>query len=90
MWKLFTTALLMTLSSLVFAAKVEVAISGMSCGSCAMKITEALNKTGKCEGVKVDTETKKASFETKGEISDGEISKAIEEAGYKATKITRS
>jgi copper chaperone CopZ len=75
----------------LWAAKVEVAIEGMTCGMCEGKVTEMLNKTGKCSNVKVSASDKKATFETveKKELSDAEIKKAVEAAGYKATKITR-
>ena len=85
---IFTIAALMSFS--VFAAKVNVDIKGMTCGMCEGKVTEMLNKTGKCTNVKVDAAAKKATFETKGELSDSEIKKAVQEAGYEATKITRS
>jgi copper chaperone CopZ len=49
-----------------------------------------LTKTGKVKAVKVDAAQKKATFETTGEISDAEIKKAVQSAGYDAVKITRS
>lgn len=86
----FTLFSLLSLGAL--AAKVEVAIEGMSCGMCEGKITENLTKTGKCDKVKVSAPDKKATFETvKGkDITDAEIKKAVQDAGYSATKITRS
>jgi copper chaperone CopZ len=90
MLKIVTALVASVLSFSVLAAQVEVGIKGMSCQSCVGKITEALTKTGKCSSVKVDLEGKKATFETKGEISDAEIKKAIEATGYTPTKITRS
>lgn len=86
----FTASILLSLG--VLAAQVDVAIEGMTCGMCEGKVTEELNKTGKCQQVKVDVKSKKASFQTiKGkDISDSEIKKAVQEAGYEAVKITRS
>jgi copper chaperone len=78
------------LSLSVWAKKVDVTISGMSCGMCEGKITESLKKTGKCKDVSVSAKGGKASFDAQDDLTDAEIKKAIEEAGYKATKITRS
>lgn len=85
----FSAACLMSMS--VWAAQVEVAIVGMTCGMCEGKVTEQLTKTGKCDKVKVSAADKKATFETlKGkDITDAEIKKAVAEAGYEAVKITR-
>ncbi|MBY0517911.1 MAG: heavy-metal-associated domain-containing protein [Bacteriovoracaceae bacterium] len=92
MSKVFVFLMTCMLSVSVWAAKVEVAIEGMTCGMCEGKVTEMLNKTGKCQNVKVSVESKKASFETvKGKgITDSEIKKAVQDAGYDAKKITRS
>ncbi len=91
MRKLIVISVGCLLSMSVWAAKVTVAIEGMSCGMCEGKVTEMLNKTGKCAQVKVDVNAKQATFDTlKGkDISDLEIKKAVQEAGYDATKITR-
>jgi len=92
MSKVLVFTLLSLLSFGALAAKVEVVIEGMTCGMCEGKITENLTKTGKCEKVKVSAPDKKATFETvQGkDLSDAEIHKAVREAGYRATKITRS
>ena len=86
----FSAACLMSFAAM--AAKVEVAIVGMTCGMCESKVTKELTKTGKCAKVKVDAQAKKAVFETvEGkDITDAEIKKAVQEAGYEALKITRS
>jgi copper chaperone len=78
------------LSIAAFAGNVQVDIVGMTCGMCEGKVTESLTKTGKTQNVKVDVKSKKASFETKGEITDAEIKAAVKDAGYEAVKITRS
>ena len=90
--KLIVFSMTCLLSLSIWAARVDVAIEGMSCGMCEGKVTEELTKTGKCNKVKVDVTAKKATFETvKGkDISDDDIKEAVQKAGYTATKITRS
>ena len=72
------------------AAQVNLKIEGMSCGMCEGKITESLKKTGKCSGISVSAKEKKASFEAGAEMTDAEIKKAVSDAGYKVTEITRN
>jgi copper chaperone len=84
----FFATCLLSLSAL--AGNVQVDIVGMTCGMCEGKVTESLTKTGKTHNVKVDVKTKKATFETKGELTDAEIKAAVKDAGYEAVKITRS
>jgi copper chaperone CopZ len=75
----------------VFAAKVEVDVSGMSCGMCVEAITRELKETEKAEKISVSLEHKKAYFEeVKGKkVSDAEVKAAIKKAGYEAVKIYR-
>lgn len=79
------------LSFSVFAAKVEVDVSGMSCGMCIESITKELKGTEKAENISVSLEDKKARFtEAKDKkITDAEIRAAIKKAGYEAVKIRR-
>ena len=74
----------------VMAAQVNLKIEGMSCGMCEGKITENLKKTGKCSKISVSAQDKKASFEADKEFTDAEIKKAVSDAGYKVTEITRN
>ena len=82
-------ALALSLSAL--AAKVEVDVSGMTCGMCVEAITKELKDTEKAENILVSLENKKAVFEeVKGKkMSDSEIKTAIKKAGYEAVKIHR-
>lgn len=79
------------LSLSVLAAKVEVDVSGMTCGMCIEAITKELKATQKAENISVSLENKKATFvEVKGKkITDSEIKAAIKNAGYEAVKISR-
>jgi copper chaperone len=74
-----------------FASRVEVDVTGMSCGMCVEHITSQLKATEKAENISVSLEDKKTRFsEVKGKkISDAEIKAAIKKAGYEATKISR-
>jgi copper chaperone CopZ len=79
------------LSFNVFALKLEVDVSGMTCGMCVEAITKELKATEKAEKIVVSLENKKAYFEeVKGKkISDSEVRAAIKKAGYEAVKIYR-
>jgi copper chaperone CopZ len=81
----------LALSLSAFAAKVEVDVSGMTCGLCVEAITKELKDTEKAENILVSLENKKAVFEeVKGKkMSDTEIKTAIKKAGYEAVKIHR-
>ena len=81
----------LALSLSAFAAKVEVDVSGMTCGMCVEAITKELKDTEKAENILVSLENKKAVFEeVKGKkMSDSEIKTAIKKAGYEAVKIQR-
>jgi copper chaperone CopZ len=82
-------ALLLSLNA--FALKLEVDVSGMTCGMCVEAITKELKATEKAEKIVVSLENKKAYFEeVKGKkISDSEVKAAIKKAGYEAVKIYR-
>ncbi len=81
----------MALSLNLFAAKVDVDVSGMTCGMCVSAITKELNATDKALNISVNLETKKAAFEeVKGKkLTDTEIKAAIKRAGYEVVKISR-
>ena len=81
----------LALSLSAFAAKVEVDVSGMTCGMCVEAITKELKDTEKAENILVSLENQKAVFEeVKGKkMSDTEIKTAIKKAGYEAVKIHR-
>ena len=74
------------------AAKIEVDVSGMTCGMCVEAITKELKGTEKAENITVSLDEKKARFsEIKDKkITDGEVKTAIKKAGYEAVKIRRN
>lgn len=61
-------------------------IEGMSCSHCSGRVEKALNQL---EGVtaQVNLETKTASIELTQEISDEQLKKAVEDAGYEVVSI---
>lgn len=92
MSKLIVISALCLLAGPVFAAKVKVAIAGMTCQMCVKSITSELNATEKVKDVNVSLENKQATFETVGDktITDAEIKAAVKKAGYEATSIGRN
>lgn len=74
------------------AARVEVDVSGMTCGMCIEAITKELKATEKAENISVNLVEKKARFtEVKDKkMTDGEIKSAIKKAGYEAVKVRRN
>ena len=82
----------LSLTSSVFAAKIEVDVSGMTCGMCVEAITKELKGTEKAENITVSLDEKKARFsEIKDKkITDVEVKTAIKKAGYEAVKIRRN
>lgn len=66
--------------------KKTVYIEGMMCAHCQSRVNEALNNI---PGVtaEVDLDNKLARVELNGDISDGKIKEAVEDAGYKVTGI---
>lgn len=66
--------------------KKKIYIDGMSCGHCVSHVKEALLDIGATK-VKVDLEEKFAVGEFEDEITDNDITDAIEEVGYEVTEI---
>jgi len=66
--------------------KKKIYIEGMSCGHCVSHVKEALLDIGAIK-VKVDLEEKFAIAEFEDEITDSEITEAIEEVGYEVAEI---
>ena len=75
----------------VFASRVEVEVSGMTCAYCIESITKELKVVDKVENISISLDDRKATFdEIKGKkISDGEIRNVIKKAGYETGKIRR-
>lgn len=71
------------------AQKYDVAVDGMTCGSCADKVKEALTKIDGAGDVKVVLKKKTASFSVKEDRPElqEQIAKAIADAGFTVTAI---
>ena len=65
-------------------SKIEISIEGMTCGHCAMTVTNELATLEGVSNVQVDHAAGKATVEYEG-VSEDQLSAAIEEAGYQAT-----
>jgi copper chaperone CopZ len=65
-------------------SKVEISIEGMTCGHCAMSVTNELATLEGVSNVQVDHAAGKATVEVEG-VSEDQLSAAVEEAGYQAT-----
>ncbi len=67
-------------------------IVGMHCASCAKLIERSLSKVPGVTTSAVNYGSESAVVETSGDVSDNELKKAVESAGYKAiigkTKLT--
>lgn len=64
-------------------SKLEITIEGMTCGHCAMTITNELATIEGVKSVSVDHTAGKAVVEADG-VSNEDFASAIEEAGYQA------
>lgn len=69
--------------------KKTIKIEGMSCGHCQARIEKALNSI---DGVvaKVDLKKGQATVRLEAVVSDVDLTRAVEEAGYTVTAITES
>ena len=65
-------------------SKIEISIEGMTCGHCAMSVTNELATLEGVSNVQVDYAAGKATVESDG-VSEDQLSAAVEEAGYQAT-----
>lgn len=61
-------------------------IDGMTCGHCESAVTQNLTGLGKLTDIEVSAEKGTAKFQ--GEISESELSAAIDDAGYKLISVS--
>ena len=67
-------------------SKIEITIEGMTCGHCAMSVTNELATLQGVSNVHVDHQAGKATVEADG-VTNDQISEAVAEAGYKAVEF---
>lgn len=62
--------------------------TNIMCGSCVAKVTPSLNETAGEANWKVDIQNpKKTLTVSTGNLSEADVIKAVERAGYKAEKV---
>lgn len=66
-------------------SKIEITIEGMTCGHCAMSITNEIATIEGISSVKVDHVSGKAIVEASEQVSNSALREAVAEAGYSAT-----
>ena len=69
--------------------KIEITVEGMTCGHCAMSVTNELATLEGVSSVSVDHQAGKATIEAEG-VSEEQLATAVEEAGYQATAFAHS
>ena len=62
-------------------------IEGMSCEHCVKHVTESLENIKELDSVKVSLLRNAAKVESKEDVEDEKLKKAIEDAGYKVTSV---
>lgn len=67
-------------------SKIEIKIEGMTCGHCAMSVTNELATLQGVSNIKVDHAAGKATIEAEG-VSNAQLEEAVAEAGYKAVEF---
>jgi copper chaperone len=65
-------------------SRIEITIEGMTCGHCAMSVTNELVTLEGVSNVQVDHASGKATVEAEG-VTEEQLASAVEEAGYQAT-----
>ena len=69
--------------------KIEITIEGMTCGHCAMSVTNEIATIEGVASVNVDHQAGKALVEAQG-VSEEQLSEAVSEAGYSAVSFSHS
>jgi Cu+-exporting ATPase len=76
-----------SVSASALPATAELAISGMTCASCAMRVEKALSKVPGVASAAVNLATEKASVQLNGGSGIDQLIAAVEKAGYHATPL---
>lgn len=82
--------LLLTLclfSTVAFAKNYRVSINGMSCGSCAEKITKKFQEDSNNQKVEVSHEKGQMTLITKKDANEDDIKNTLSKMGYEVSKI---
>ncbi len=90
---LFVVALaLLLLPTTVLAEKITITVKGMVCSFCAQGIKKTFSKNENVKDIQVDLDKKVVELETSAgsSISDEELQRTINDAGYDVVKIERA
>jgi copper chaperone CopZ len=89
---LFLTAVLLLANTVATAATIELKVFGLVCGFCAQGIEKTLRKKPAVEDVIVSLENKLVAVATRSgqDLSDAELRKALQDAGYTVKAISRT
>lgn len=68
--------------------KAILAIKGMHCASCASNIERSLSSVKGVGNVRVNIIMKKGAADVEDSVSEAELKKAVQRAGYEATSVT--
>jgi copper ion binding protein len=60
-------------------------VSGMTCSHCVASVREEVGKVDGVTGVDVELATGTVTIESDGPVDPGDVSAAVEEAGYEVT-----
>ncbi|HTN29221.1 MAG TPA: heavy metal translocating P-type ATPase [Pseudomonas sp.] len=71
------------------ARSLELAITGMTCASCAGRVERALQKVAGVRSVSVNLAGERAHVQLVGEVNDAVLIAAVEKAGYQASLTDR-
>lgn len=82
----------LTLVGVAQAGTIEMKVNGLVCGFCAQGIEKTLRKNPATADVVVSLENRLVAVATKDgqDIADGELTKALQDAGYDVKSITRT
>jgi Cu+-exporting ATPase len=67
--------------------KVTMAIKGMHCASCAANIQHSLSKIAGLKNAQVNVIMKKGTADVEDSVTETELKKAVQRAGYEATSV---
>jgi copper chaperone CopZ len=70
--------------------KATLGIEGMSCGHCQKRVSAALSGVPGVKSAVVDLAKKNAEVESDSYVDEESLKKAVADAGYKVSSITKS
>lgn len=65
----------------------EYQVTGMTCGHCEMSVREEVGEIAGVDDIQVSAQTGTLVVTATGDIDDGAVLAAVEEAGYSAVRV---